>query len=306
MQQNSADAAGPALANAGAHPPPPGAPAVVVTRADLFDHILNVQDPCEAVFQSFRKMRQVSSEFLNAVNTKQVNTAWLAPLVRRAAEFCDDLQPGEVLAEGAAPSAGLRRLLTARRYDDIANGMRQFAQDPVTQREILRLLQLNLSTLNDDHGNRHILASNTVEFNLHRALARTIRLHFANVDIVRSAVDILNMLTERDDLHNELLVGLPVCTYIVETMLEVMRVQGSLFAGFVRKCLYIIWTVTAYHVPQSVQGTVLIGVKIDKQRVTLRNVSRLFHTPSFSHCYAGSDEGPSTHRAPYLHSGDEA
>jgi len=246
MQQNAAEPAGPGLTG------------LADAEADHFDHMLDMQDPCEAVFQSFREMRTVSSAFKEAVDSKQGNEAWLAPLVRRAAEWRNGLQPGEVLAAGAPRGVGLQRLLQAQQYGEIADGMREFAQDPATQREVLRLLQLNLAVLHHDHQHRRIMASTTDACKLQCALARTIRLHFGNAGIVQRAMHVLDQLAEFDDNNVPLDVDLPVCTYIVETMLAVMRIPGTSHAGYVRKGLYIIWTVTENHIPQGVLGAELL------------------------------------------------
>jgi len=179
----------------------------------------------------------------------------LAPFKRRAAEFCDDLQPGVVLSEGTARGAGLRRLLGQGRYSDIANGMREFAEDRDTQLLIIATLLEKLRGGNRSHVQNRILASTTTNFSLHCALARTIRVHFASADVVRRAIVVMRLLVEKDASNNDLNVPDDVVSYVVWTMLEVMKKFGW---HFVRACLVVIRTVTAHCVPQNVQGKVLI------------------------------------------------
>ena len=260
MQEGSSDEEGPTLADTGEQVPPPATTSMAVTHGDILGHILNVQDPCEAVFRSFATMRQVSHEFMYAVDAKMTNKGWLSPFTRRAAEFCDDLQPGSVLPEGTTRGAGLRRLLVQERYGEIAHGMREFAEDRVTQLLILEMLEKKLRTTNTFHIHNRILASTTTNFKLHCALARTIRVHFGSSVVVHRAIAIMNMLAEKDADDNDLHVSAPVCAYVVETMLEVMEAYARVYVFLFRQCLYIMRTVTAYHVPQNVQGKLLIQV----------------------------------------------
>jgi hypothetical protein len=260
MQEGPPDAAGDEV------PAVPLSLSALFTHSDIPGQLLDVQDPCEDVFERFRMMRLVSHGVQRAVDVKMTNAAWLQALRRRAADFCDDVQPGVVLPEGTARGAGLRRLLAGNRFDDVANGLREFAQDADTQSLIIGLLLRKLGVGDTHHRQNRILASTTVNFNLHRALSRTIRLHFSRPDIVRRAVILMSMFTDVDANRNKLHVPADVCEYVVETMLqvqtmlEVMHVRGSIIPIMIRQCLYIIWTVTAHHVPQNIKGQVLIDV----------------------------------------------
>ena len=255
MEDGASEVEGPALDAAEEQVLPPTAASAAVTSGDILGHMLGVQNPCESVFRSFGMMRQVSHEFMRGVDAKMANKGWLAPFKRRAAEFCDDLQPGVVLSEGTARGAGLRRLLGQGRYGDIANGMREFAEDRDTQLLIIATLLEKLRAGNKFHKHNRILASTTTNFTLHCALARTIRVHFASVNVVRRAIAVMRLLVEKDASNNDLNVSDDVVSYVVWTMLEVMKRFGW---HFVQACLVVIRTVTAHCVPQNVQGKVLI------------------------------------------------
>lgn len=187
------------------------------TLLDVIEHCTDVEPPSPEAFANLRTLRCVCKDFRHAVATQHSNAAWCALLSKSATNFCHNLSPGSVLAEGEESNAGIRNLIALGEYYILADCMIQYLPHQQTQKSIVAMLRAHLHTdPTTNKPNRRLLREVSLS-NMRYSVAEAMRFHVRDSDI---CIDTANVLS---DLYEFLEWSPELVTYIIETTIAMLQ-----------------------------------------------------------------------------------
>jgi len=194
---------------------------------NFWDHYTGFRSATPEVVKELLQLREVSKTLLGIVDKRLVDEDTWKTLYRiRAAEFCDDLAPGEILPPSSAAGDGLRRMLNEPTPSShpplraLLAGLHKFLYDATTQERILAAL-LNYLNFNPMHDYMMHAGFNPIEHasntRVHTSIINILRVHAENVCIARYACAILSRLRHMRNMRHDLQI------YTLSTLSVVMQ-----------------------------------------------------------------------------------